>query len=116
MVSKASDDLPDPLTPVKTISCPAGSVRSTFFRLCVRAPRMTSADELTSGGMMKMKVYRRDLVRASNLQYYSNGSTGSNAATGATGGVRNQNPTRPCGPVEPLEPLGLSFDKFICLM
>src|SRR3972149_2437012 len=39
MVSKASDDLPDPLTPVMTMSDRAGSVRSTFFRLCVRAPR-----------------------------------------------------------------------------
>jgi len=29
----------DPLTPVMTMSDRAGSVRSTFFRLCVRAPR-----------------------------------------------------------------------------
>ena len=43
MVSKASDDLPDPLTPVTTISLPAGRVRSTFLRLCVRAPLMTMA-------------------------------------------------------------------------
>src|SRR3954470_8446052 len=41
MVSKASDDLPDPLTPVITISERGGSVTSTFFRLCVRAPRTT---------------------------------------------------------------------------
>src|SRR5688572_19574494 len=53
MVSKASEEFPDPLTPVKTISCPAGSVRSTFFRLCVRAPRMTRADECCSGGMIE---------------------------------------------------------------
>ena len=33
--------LPDPLTPVKTMSCRCGSVRSTPFRLCVRAPRTT---------------------------------------------------------------------------
>src|SRR4029450_14086270 len=39
MVSKASDDLPDPLTPVTMMSFPTGSVRSMFFRLCVRAPR-----------------------------------------------------------------------------
>src|SRR3954447_14965640 len=39
MVSKASDDLPEPLTPVMTMSERAGSVTSTFFRLCVRAPR-----------------------------------------------------------------------------
>ena len=42
MVSKASDDLPEPLTPVMTTSAPAGSVRSMFLRLCVRAPLMTS--------------------------------------------------------------------------
>ena len=32
---------PDPLTPVMTTSERVGSVRSTFFRLCVRAPRTT---------------------------------------------------------------------------
>src|SRR5215216_2762218 len=42
MVSKASDDFPDPLTPVTMISLPEGSVTSMFFRLCVRAPRTTS--------------------------------------------------------------------------
>jgi hypothetical protein len=38
-VSNASDDLPDPLTPVMTTSERGGSVTSTFLRLCVRAPR-----------------------------------------------------------------------------
>src|SRR6187399_2161898 len=42
MVSNASDDLPEPLTPVMMISLPEGNVTSTFFRLCVRAPRTTS--------------------------------------------------------------------------
>ena len=41
MVSKASDDFPDPLTPVITTSARCGSVRSTFLRLWVRAPRTT---------------------------------------------------------------------------
>src|SRR5512144_2742812 len=41
MVSKASDDLPEPLTPVITISDRGANARSTFFRLCVRAPRTT---------------------------------------------------------------------------
>src|SRR5882762_3864512 len=41
MVSKASDDLPEPLTPVTITSLPSGRVRSMFFRLCVRAPRTT---------------------------------------------------------------------------
>src|SRR5512145_1264375 len=39
MVSKASDDLPEPDTPVNTTSASRGSSRSTFFRLCSRAPR-----------------------------------------------------------------------------
>src|SRR5919201_2417592 len=41
MVSKASDDLPDPDSPVNTTSRSRGITRSTSFRLCSRAPRMT---------------------------------------------------------------------------
>src|SRR6266851_2561288 len=41
MVSKASDDFPDPESPVKTTSLSRGIVRSISFRLCSRAPRMT---------------------------------------------------------------------------
>src|SRR5579863_417234 len=39
MVSKASDDLPDPETPVTTVSWLCGISQSTFFRLWTRAPR-----------------------------------------------------------------------------
>src|SRR5437660_11124528 len=39
MVSKASEDLPEPDSPVNTISASRGISRSTFFRLCSRAPR-----------------------------------------------------------------------------
>src|SRR4051812_24186068 len=55
MVSKASEDLPDPLTPVKMTSLPCGSVTSTFLRLCVRAPRTMSGPRagcLASGILM----------------------------------------------------------------
>src|SRR5574344_870 len=38
MVSKASDDLPDPDRPVMTVRLWRGMVTSTFFRLCTRAP------------------------------------------------------------------------------
>src|SRR6266498_4953419 len=41
MVSKASEDLPDPDSPVKTIRALRGRSRLTFLRLCSRAPRMT---------------------------------------------------------------------------
>src|SRR5271165_3811845 len=43
MVSKAREDLPEPDRPVKTTSLSRGMVRSTFLRLCSRAPRMTIA-------------------------------------------------------------------------
>src|ERR671935_3135007 len=41
MVSKASDDFPDPERPVKTTSLSRGMVRSMSLRLCSRAPLMT---------------------------------------------------------------------------
>src|SRR5208283_4095176 len=43
MVSKASEDLPEPERPVKTTSLSRGIAKSTFFRLCSRAPRITIA-------------------------------------------------------------------------
>src|SRR5687767_2651301 len=39
MVSNASDDLPEPDSPVNTTSLSRGSSTSTFLRLCSRAPR-----------------------------------------------------------------------------
>src|SRR4051812_40598277 len=39
MVSKASEDLPDPDSPVMTTSWSRGMSTSTFLRLCSRAPR-----------------------------------------------------------------------------
>src|SRR5579863_7766713 len=38
MVSKASDDLPEPLNPVITVKVLRGIATSIFFRLCCRAP------------------------------------------------------------------------------
>src|ERR1700704_648777 len=43
MVSKASDDFPEPDSPVKTTSLSRGMVRSMSFRLCSRAPLITIA-------------------------------------------------------------------------
>src|SRR3569623_26367 len=45
MVSKASDDLPEPDRPVNTTSWSRGIVTSTFLRLCSRAPRMVMLRE-----------------------------------------------------------------------
>jgi hypothetical protein len=39
MVSKASDDLPEPLNPVITVNVLRGISTSMFLRLCWRAPR-----------------------------------------------------------------------------
>src|SRR5688572_12765669 len=39
MVSKASEDLPEPESPVITTSLSRGISMSTFLRLCSRAPR-----------------------------------------------------------------------------
>src|SRR6266436_6690626 len=41
IVSKASEDLPEPETPVKTTNLFRGTTTSMFLRLCSRAPRMT---------------------------------------------------------------------------
>src|SRR5262245_35188378 len=41
MVSNASEDLPEPESPVITTSWSRGISRSMFLRLCSRAPRMT---------------------------------------------------------------------------
>src|ERR1700754_2655008 len=51
MVSKASEDLPEPDRPVRTGSVSRGISTSTFLRLCSRAPRMEmffSIDEIFS--------------------------------------------------------------------
>src|ERR1051325_2732229 len=40
MVSKASDDLPEPDSPVNTTSWSRGISTSMLFRLCSRAPRI----------------------------------------------------------------------------
>src|SRR5436305_11139915 len=45
MVSKASDDLPDPESPVNTMSLSRGSSNETLRRLCSRAPRITSLSD-----------------------------------------------------------------------
>src|SRR5919108_1236092 len=57
MVSKASDDLPEPERPVNTISLSRGRSSVTFLRLCSRAPWMTRRSEPTS------RVYRRAATR-----------------------------------------------------
>src|SRR6266550_7470020 len=57
IVSKAREDLPDPESPVNTMSVSRGSSRCTSFRLCSLAPRMTrwlALDSAFVGGVGDM--------------------------------------------------------------
>src|SRR3954447_13313949 len=65
MVSKASDDLPEPDSPVKTMSWSRGSSRSTLRRLCSRAPRITIVllDGTATGPMIPGRPEDRTDVR-----------------------------------------------------
>src|SRR4051794_34956626 len=55
MVSKASDDLPDPDSPVMTTSASRGSATVMSLRLCSRAPETTSASDRA----MEISVWNR---------------------------------------------------------
>src|SRR5947208_13051742 len=67
MVSNASDDLPEPDRPVRTISLSRGSSRLMLRRLCSRAPRTTilsatdakSTGERAFGGRTSAECRRR---------------------------------------------------------
>src|SRR6188474_2754673 len=63
MVSKTSDDLPDPETPVTTVSSLCGMSTETFFRLWTRAPRIDKKSSTTIKGIASMeKLFRRRLL------------------------------------------------------
>src|SRR5437763_610042 len=59
MVSKASEDFPDPEIPVNTINRSRGSSRETSLRLCSRAPRITRTSDTD-------REYWRDLGPAAD--------------------------------------------------
>src|SRR5262245_40014120 len=59
MVSKASEDLPEPERPVNTIRRSRGSSRSMFCRLCVRAPRIRMKDMQRGSWAGAAKHYTR---------------------------------------------------------
>src|SRR5437588_5553833 len=65
MVSKASDDLPDPDRPVKTMRRSRGSSMLTFLRLCSRAPRTISVSDMgfeRLTGLAQLALQVADLV------------------------------------------------------
>src|ERR1700747_3163243 len=69
MVSKASDDLPEPERPVSTTSRSRGISRSMFLRLCSRAPRMAMTRLsrprrcLSNRSFIVSQLFEHDLVR-----------------------------------------------------
>src|SRR5260370_823072 len=54
MVSKASEDLPEPLTPVTTVMALCGTSTLIFFRLWTRAPRIEMVSWLVFTGMSSL--------------------------------------------------------------
>src|SRR3546814_20726550 len=71
MVSKASDDFPDPDKPVITTSWSLGISTSTFFRLCSRAPRTEMVfciDTIFRGFVESQIVYGK---RPADIDSYS---------------------------------------------
>ena len=68
MVSNASEDFPDPDTPLTTVSFPCGMSQEIFFRLCVRAPRMMIASLDAFRAMASLDFVRPELVRFDELK------------------------------------------------
>src|SRR5919205_295583 len=66
MVSKASEDLPEPETPVTTVSFSTGMVKETFFRLLTRAPRTMMASSLIFKTWPPPTVNSREIGRTAN--------------------------------------------------
>src|SRR3974390_3583960 len=102
MVSKASDDLPEPESPVNTTSLSRGMATSMFLRLCSRAPRiaivrasrgvlldksdMLSADlwdAVLCAGPLPARSSRWNVVRTS--QFRQPPRLGAGCAVGITG-------------------------------
>src|SRR5215472_5077709 len=72
MVSKASDDLPEPESPVITTSRSRGISTSMFLRLCSRAPRTAMTFELGGGANV---VMRRPEQRKNSLFHVLSGES-----------------------------------------
>lgn len=61
-VSEAREDFPEPDSPVITISLSRGSVRSMFFRLWVRAPRISILSSMPLAASVNRQVYGWPLI------------------------------------------------------
>src|SRR5271156_2280031 len=68
MVSKASDDFPEPDSPVITTRLSRGRSTSMFLRLCSRAPRMR-IDCINFPGSSGCPTLQRDGLRCYRVPY-----------------------------------------------
>src|SRR5699024_10042820 len=91
MVSKASDDLPEPDRPVTTINRSRGRSRSRFLRLWVRAPRMRI-------WLMAGESRGRNTTEMGRIRHYNKASRpdGTGLACPAPGAVRTVGQSRHC--------------------
>src|SRR5579872_935954 len=62
MVSNASDDLPDPLSPVMTVKVFRGISTSIFFRLCCRAPCTVMRSSMAVGKLHSNSSTMEDML------------------------------------------------------
>src|SRR5580700_11080777 len=69
MVSKASEDLPEPDSPVNTTSLSRGISRSTFLRLCSRAPRIVIARKLEPAFGWRFALITSSISAFQTLQF-----------------------------------------------
>src|SRR5438270_7996945 len=77
MVSKAREDLPEPLTPVTTVMALCGISTLMFLRLWTRAPRMERVSCAVFTGMSSLvatrKLRQRGLGRTAQTSNYKAG-------------------------------------------
>src|SRR6516225_2640299 len=88
MVSKASEDFPEPDSPVNTTSLSRGISTSIFFRLCSRAPRMVIARWLD--GVCWRRAFRTSSISAFPALFaQALGAPRRKGRSDATGSARN---------------------------
>src|SRR4029077_15466391 len=74
IVSKASDDLPDPETPVMTTNLLRGTTTSMFLGLCSRAPRMTM-DSMCGCGRVVSRLRGLGVLNRSCIDQFNDRET-----------------------------------------